>query len=199
MVLGLLAVEAVGQVPVVVPEERGRSRHSQRYPLVGRAEETVDPIGQVLLDAGGVVVPQPGRLGPRLVVARVDKVGGLAPRLGGEVPEGEHAGAHHEGDEFLFVRHTKNSFSLCVRRRRRAELALTVYYTTLLAAAQDFGPGRKLTCSPPGFHILDQQKAPAGLFGKRSVVLWISAESKSKSFLSKRGGGPPPPASAWPR
>ena len=105
VVLGLLAVEAVGQVPVIVAVQGGGGGHRQRDALVGGAEEAVHPVGEVLLDAGGVVVAQLGSLGAGLIVAGVDKVGGLAAGLGGKVSEGQHAGAHHKGNKFFPISH----------------------------------------------------------------------------------------------
>ena len=105
VVFGLLAVEAVGEVTPVVAVEGGGGRDGQRDALVGRTKEAGDAVGQILLDAGGVIVPQLGGLSAGLVVAGVDKVGGLPAGLGGKVAEGEHAGAHHKGDEFLLIGH----------------------------------------------------------------------------------------------
>ena len=105
MVLGLLAVEAVGDVPVIVPVQGGGGGDRQGNPLVGRAEEGGGVLREVLLKAGGVVVPQPGGLGAGLIVAGVDEVRGLPAGFRDEVPEGQHAGAHHKGDEFLLIGH----------------------------------------------------------------------------------------------
>ena len=112
VILGLLAVEAVGQVPPELPVQGRRRRHRQGNPFVGGAEQGVDALRHMLLDAGGVIVPQPRGLRPGLVVPRVDEIGGFPPRLGGEVPEGEHAGAHHEVDKFLPVGHMILSLSV---------------------------------------------------------------------------------------
>ena len=105
VVLDLLAVEAVGQVTIVVAVQGGGSGDRQGDALVGGPEQTGDPVRQILLDAGGVVVAQLGGLSAGLVVSGIDKIGGLAAGFGGEVPEGEHAGAHHEGNEFFLVGH----------------------------------------------------------------------------------------------
>ena len=108
VVLGLLAVEAVGQIPVIVPVQGGRRGHRQRDALIGRAKQAGDAIGHVLLDAGGVVIAQLGGLSPCLIVAGIDEVGCLAARFGGEVPEGQHAGAHHKRNKFFPVCHICN-------------------------------------------------------------------------------------------
>ena len=108
VVLGLLAVEAVGQIPVIIAVQGGGGGHRQGDALVGRSEQAGNAVWHVLLDTGSVVVPQLGRLGTGLVVSGIDKIGGLAAGFGGEVPEGEHAGAHHERDKFFLVGHTKS-------------------------------------------------------------------------------------------
>ena len=73
MVLGLLAVEAVGQVPAVVPEEGGGGGYCQRDALIGWAEQAVDAVGHILLDAGGVAVP-PTKNNPHKVLAFREKI-----------------------------------------------------------------------------------------------------------------------------
>ncbi len=105
VVLGLLAVEAVVHVLPVLLVEGDGAGYRQGDALVGGAEQGVHLVGQVLVQAGGVKLPQFGGLIAGLVVAGVDEVGGFAAALGGEIAEGEHPGAHHELDKFLFVGH----------------------------------------------------------------------------------------------
>lgn len=84
----------------------GRRGHHQGDALVGGAKQAVDAVGEMLLDAGGVIAAQLAGLGARFIVSGVDEVGGFAAGLGGEVPKGEYAGAHHEGDKFLLIGHS---------------------------------------------------------------------------------------------
>ena len=59
----------------------------------------------------GVELAEGVDLGAGAVVAGVDEVGGLTAGLGGEVAEGQHAGAHHESDKFLLISHDKRPLS----------------------------------------------------------------------------------------
>jgi len=66
----------------------------------------------VLLDAGGVVVPQPGGLGAGLVVAGVDEIRGLSTGFGRKIAEAQYVGTHHKFDKFLFSssKHDRSTF-----------------------------------------------------------------------------------------
>ena len=118
MILGFLAVEAVGEVTLVVAVKGGGGGDSQRDALISGAKETGHAVGEVFLNAGGVVVAQLGGLRAGLVVAGIDEIGGLAARLGGEVTEGEHAGANHKCDKFFLVSHKNFRLSEIVPRCR---------------------------------------------------------------------------------
>ena len=89
VVLGLLAVEGVGQVQaVLVVERRGRDRR-QRNPLVGGAVKDVEADARVH-DRACVVASKAGKGPARVEQAGVEEIGAEPSRLQGEFAETQH-------------------------------------------------------------------------------------------------------------
>ena len=59
----------------------------------------------MFVNAGGIVAAQGIGLRAGFIVAGVDEIGGLSTGFGGEIPEGQHAGAHHKYDKFFLIGH----------------------------------------------------------------------------------------------
>ena len=86
VVLHLFSVEAVVEVFAVVVPERHRRGDSEGYALVGGADERF-AVDAVIDDTFGVVFAEAGKLGARLVVARVYEVGRLSAAFEREFAE----------------------------------------------------------------------------------------------------------------
>src|SRR5262249_36777265 len=104
VVLGLLAVEAVGDVAAVLGGEGDRGGDDQRDALVGRTEEDVEAVAETRADGGGVEAAEALHLAAAAEAREVEEVGRAPAALRLEVAEGEHAGREQELDELARLR-----------------------------------------------------------------------------------------------
>lgn len=76
-------------IPYSVARAADVARH-QRDTLVGGAEHPIEPATADLLDKSGIKPAEGGDLCAGTIIAGVDKIRGLPPALGRELPETEH-------------------------------------------------------------------------------------------------------------